>query len=102
MCYNIITEKQNNTATRKEVITMKKTFNVNGRQVTFTDIIADFGSDGDKMEALLIHDEGDEYNEGDVIAIDYMNFPETDEEAAEIVNNVHLIDAQGCAYTYAE
>lgn len=81
---------------------MKKTFNINGRQVTFTEIIADFGCDGGELEALLIHDEGDEYNEGDVIAADYMNFPETDEEAAEIVNNVNLEDAVSCTYKYAK
>lgn len=81
---------------------MKKTFNINGRQVTFTEIIADFGYDGGKLGALLIHDEGDKYNEGDVITADYMNFPETDEEAAEIVNNVNLEDALACTYEYAE
>lgn len=81
---------------------MKKTFNINGRQVTFTEIIADFGDNGGELEALLIHDEGDEYNEGDVITVDYMNFPETDEEAAEIVNNANLEDVGAYTYEYAE
>lgn len=38
----------------------KATFTVNGKEVTFSNIIAVIG--GDELEALLIHDEDDTYS----------------------------------------
>lgn len=62
----------------------KATFTVNGAEVVFTEVIAVIN--GDETEAVLIHDENDIYNDGDVITADYAMFPETD-DAAFILEN---------------
>lgn len=51
----------------------KATFTVNGAEVVFTEVIVVIN--GDETEAVLIHDENDIYNDGDVITADYAMFP---------------------------
>ena len=66
---------------------MKKTFTVNGKTVVITETTAIYGED--ELETLLLHDEDDEFRDGDCITADYARFPETDEEAESLVNNAY-------------
>lgn len=65
---------------------MKKTFTVNGKKVTFTETTAIY-EHGGLFETLLLHDEDDEYHDGDCITVDYASFPDTDEEAEDLIAN---------------
>lgn len=64
---------------------MKKTFTINGRQVTFeacTAINPEIGYTK-PTNALYIHDEDDEFGNGDGVIFDEM--PETDAEATDLL-----------------
>lgn len=73
----------------------KATFTVNGKEVTFSNIIAVIG--GDELEALLIHDEDDTYSDGDLITLDAV-MPEDDEGAVIICEGIadNVIAATDC------
>lgn len=65
---------------------MEKTFTVNGKKVTFTETTAIYEND-EVLETLLLHDEDDEFHDGDCITADYAAFPDTDEEAEYLITN---------------
>lgn len=67
---------------------MEKTFTINGRQVSFESCTAFCPEIGyvEPAQALYIHDESDEFGNGDGVIFGEA-MPETDDEAANLLFN---------------
>ena len=68
---------------------MKKVFTVNGHNVTFEEIRYIYGEEAEIQDGLLIHDETDEFHDGDCIIGNMNTMPETDEDAADMLEYEH-------------
>ncbi len=60
---------------------MKKTLLFNGREITFTQI--NMVVDGESMAGLLMHDESDEFRDGDCVSSVFGNTLPEDEDDVE-------------------
>ena len=67
---------------------MKRTYNIGGRDVEFTEVWATI--EGERLPRVLVHDTADEWHDGDGILGDLESLPETDAEAADALINEHL------------
>ena len=72
---------------------MKKVFKINGHQVTIEEIRYVYGEETEIQDGLLIHDETDEFHDGDCIIGNLNTIPETDEEAADVLANEYASTA---------
>ena len=72
---------------------MKKVFKINGNEVTFEEIKYIYGEETQIQDGLLIHDETDEFGDGDCIIGNLNTIPETDEEAADMLANEYASTA---------
>lgn len=68
---------------------MKKTFTINGHDVTFTEIRFIYCDETTVQNGLLIHDETDEYHDGDCIIGNMCEMPETADEAVDMLMYEH-------------
>ena len=71
---------------------MKKTFEINGHKVEFTDctaIICDFPEDG-RQSGVYVHDLDDEFCNGDGVIFNGCTCPEDPKEAEAMLANEYL------------
>ncbi len=68
---------------------MKKVFTINGNKVTFEEIRYVYGDETEIQDGLLVHEGNDEFNDGDCIIGNMNTMPETDEDAADMLEYEH-------------